>query len=289
MFQINWKFKAFLYLVFSFLRLKGVFYFLQKYITKRSLINIKRINSLWDFHANSIIKNNSKYLLELGAGKSLEQNIFFSYKFNNTINQTAIDINNMLDLTLVNQASEQISNILKLKNKGKVENINQLKKLYNISYIAPCSLSNLKNINSKFDICVSTNSLEHFELSELKNYLEELKTILKPGGLSSLIIDYIDHYSHKYKNISPLNYLRYSDKEWEKYNNQYLFQNRLRHQDYKNIFKEKNYLIKDIFLGKLLSPPSIINKKFELNNDETFVGWAYFLIMKKKKLRILNL
>ena len=69
--------------------------------------------------------------------------------------------------------------------------------------------------------------------------MEELKTILKPGGLSSLIIDYSDHYSHADKNISPLNYLKYSDKEWKKYNNQYLFQNRLRHQDYKNIFKEK--------------------------------------------------
>ena len=73
MFQINWKFKAFLYLVFSFLRLKGIFYFLQKYITKRSLINIKEINSVWSFHENSIIKNNCKSLLELGAGKSLEQ------------------------------------------------------------------------------------------------------------------------------------------------------------------------------------------------------------------------
>ena len=111
--------------------------------------------------------------------------------------------------------------------------------------------------------------------------MEDLKTILKQNGLVSSIIDYSDHYSHTDKNISPLNYLSYSDEEWKKYNNSYLFQNRLRHQDYKKIFKEKNYLIKDIFLGDLLDPPKTVNKKFERNNSETFVGWAYFLITKQ--------
>ena len=144
MFQINWKLKAFLYLVFSFFRLKGIFYFLQKYITKRSLVNIVKINKLWTFHANSIEKNNSKSVIEIGAGKSLEQNIYLSYKFNGVLNQTAIDINNMLDFDLVNQASKQISSILNCNNKGKVENLEQLKRLYNISYMAPYNLSNFK-------------------------------------------------------------------------------------------------------------------------------------------------
>jgi SAM-dependent methyltransferase len=281
MFQINWKLKAFLYLVFSFLRLKGIFYFLQKHITKRSLVNIEKINKLWVFHENSILKNNSKSILEIGAGKSLEQNIYLSYKFDGSINQTAIDINNMLDFDLVNQASEQISNILNLNNRGKVENLEQLKKLYNINYTAPYNLSNFKDTNNKFDICISTTTLEHFKLSDLNDYLEDLKTILKPGGLVSSIIDYSDHYSHTDKNISPLNYLSYSDDEWGKYNNSYLFQNRLRHQDYKRIFEEKNYIVKDVSLGDFLDPPKNINKKFEINNDETFIGWAYFLVTIK--------
>ncbi len=123
MFQINWKLKAFLYIVFSLLKLKGIFYFLQKYITKRSKINIKQINKLWIYHTNAIEKNNVRNILEVGAGKSLEQNIYISYKFNNSITQTAIDMNNMLDLDLLNQASEQIANILKHNNKGKVKNL----------------------------------------------------------------------------------------------------------------------------------------------------------------------
>ena len=280
MFQINWKLKAFLYIVFSLLKLKGIFYFLQKYITKRSKINIKQINKLWIYHTNAIEKNNVRNILEVGAGKSLEQNIYISYKFNNSITQTAIDMNNMLDLDLLNQASEQIGNILKHNNKGKVKNLKQLKSLYNINYIAPYNLNNFAKINQKFDMCISTTVLEHLKISELEEYLENLKTILEPNGLVSSIIDYTDHYSHTDKNISVLNYLSYSDEEWKKYNNSYLFQNRLRHQDYKKIIEKKNYKINEIYLGDLIEPPSKISKVFDANNKETFISWAYFLISK---------
>ena len=280
MFQINWKLKAFLYIVFSLLKLKGIFYFIQKYITKRSKINIKQINKLWIYHTSAIEKNNVRNILEVGAGKSLEQNIYISYKFNNSITQTAIDMNNMLDLDLLNQASEQIANILKLNNKGKVKNLKQLKSLYNINYIAPCSLNNFAKINQKFNMCISTTVLEHLKISELDEYLEKLKTILEPKGLVSSLIDYTDHYSHTDKNISVLNYLSYSDEEWRKYNNSYLFQNRLRHQDYKKIIEEKNYKINNIYLGDLIEPPSKISKVFDANNKETFISWAYFLISK---------
>ena len=60
-------------------------------------------------------KNKAKNILEISAGKSLEQNIYNSYRFNNSIDQTGIDINKMIDLDYVNQASEQIAEILKLK------------------------------------------------------------------------------------------------------------------------------------------------------------------------------
>ena len=278
MFQINWKLKALLYKVFGLLKLKNTYFFIQKHITKRSKINIKEINKLWLYHANSIEKYNIRKILEIGTGKSLEQNIYISYRFNNLIHQTAIDINNMIDLELVNQANEQISNILKIENKGKIENLDGLKKLYNINYLAPCDLKRIKNSSEKFDMCVSTTALEHFTLSDLEEYLEDLKTTLKKEGLVSSIIDYSDHYSHTDKNISGLNFLRFSAVEWEKYNNSYLFQNRLRHQDYKAIFESTGYKIKEIFLGDLIKPPLETSSEFDVNNEETFVGWAYFLI-----------
>ncbi len=70
MFQINWKLKAFLYKVFSFFNLKLTFYFIQKYITKRSKVDIKNLSIHWQRHAQTIDKYNFKNLLEIVAGKS---------------------------------------------------------------------------------------------------------------------------------------------------------------------------------------------------------------------------
>ena len=279
MFQINWKLKAILYKLFSLLKLKKTFYFIQKHVTKRSRVNITEINKLWVFHSDAIEDSKSKKILEVGAGKSLEQNIYLSYKFGSIINQTAIDINNMLDFKLFNDASAQIANLLKLKNKGDIKNISDLKTRYNITYIAPFKISEL-NIEEKFDICISTTALEHFSILDLQNYLLDLKKVLNDNGLISSLIDYSDHYSHTDKNINTLNFLSYSKKEWEKYNNSYLYQNRLRHQDYKKLFIDQGYKIVKIIKGNVTSPNKKISNEFDITNDETFLNWAYFLTKK---------
>ena len=281
MFQINWKLKALLYKIFGIFQLKTFFYLIQKHITKRSKVEINEINKSWIHHANSIEKNNIKNLLEVGAGKSLEQNIYISYKFNNLVDQTAIDINQMIDFELLNQASDQISKILGEKNKGRVKNLKELRSLYNIEYKAPCFLKELKIYNKKFDICISTTALEHFTVNDLKEFLVDIRYILSKNVLISSVIDYSDHYSHTDNNITPLNFLGYSKKEWKKFNNSYLYQNRLRHQDYKKIIEESGYKIREIFKGKILKAPNKISNEFESENEETYIGSAYFLFEKK--------
>jgi hypothetical protein len=281
MFQINWKLKALLYKIFDVLRLKRTFYLIQKYITKRSKVEINKIDKSWIFHSKSIKKKNINKVLEVGAGKSLAQNIFISYHFNNSIDQTVIDINEMLDFKLLNEASEQISSLLNLKNKGHIENLDQLKETYNIDYKAPMKIEDLKKDENRFDMCISTTALEHFSVSDLKNYLEQLKIILSGKTLISSAIDYSDHYSHTDNNISPLNYLKFTELEWKKYNNSYLFQNRLRHQDYKKVFLELNFEVLETEKGPFLEKPNFISKNFDSNDEETFVGWAFFLIKAK--------
>ena len=184
----------------------------------------------------------------------------------------------MIDFNLANQASEKISKILNLNNKGRIENFDQLRKLYNINYVVPSSLKNFKDSNKKFDMCISTNTLEHFTISDLNEYLIDLKSVLKTNGLVSSVIDYSDHYSHTDKNITSLNFLRYSNKEWNKYNNSYLFQNRLRHQDYIEKFNINGYKIKKIYSGSSATPPLKISDEFNINNKDTFIEWAYFLM-----------
>ena len=144
MFQINWKLKALLYKIFDTLKLKTSFYLIQKYITKRSKVKINEVDKSWKFHAENIKKKNVSKILEIGAGKSLAQNIFISYYFNNSIKQTVIDINTMLDFQLFNEANKQISSLLKIEIKNYAENVEQLKQTYNIDYKAPVKIEELK-------------------------------------------------------------------------------------------------------------------------------------------------
>jgi len=276
MFQINWKLKAFLYKVFQFLKLKKTFYFIQKYITRRSRVNIHEINPHWKRHETSIKNNGCKNLLEIGAGKSLEQNIYFSYILDGQLDQTVIDISKMIDFQLFNEASRQISDLLNLKFKGNVSNQEDISDQYNIKYIAPCKIEDLND--KKFDICVSTTTLEHFTLDDLKNFLKDIKKNLNLNGLVSSLIDYSDHYSHTDNNINSLNFLKFDESNWKKYNNEYLYQNRLRHQDYRKLFNDFNYKIKKEYKGDALKKFQNISRKFDADNDETFVCWGYYLI-----------
>ena len=283
MFQINWKLKALLYKIFAFFNLKKIFYFIQKYITKRSKIDIQIISNLWVSHADNIKKFECKNILEIGAGKSLEQNIYLSYFFNNMINQTTIDINKMLDFDLFNDASKKISDLLNIKYKGSVKNIEDLFKAYNIRYMAPLSLEELIKTKVKYDICISTNALEHFSIEDLKVFLEKIDIILEGNRLISSIIDYSDHYAHTDSRITKLNFLKFNKNSWKKYNNKYLFQNRLRHQDYRKLFKNYNFNIIGEKKGDLLQKIENLSHEFDTKNEETFLSWGYYLMSRENK------
>ena len=276
MFQINWKLKSLLYKIFSQLKLNKTFYFIQKYVTKRSNVNIKPSVRLWKLHSKNIKEHQIKTVLEIGAGKSLEQNIFFSYFFNNSLEQTVIDIKKMIDFDLVNEASKQISELLNVQKLKSVSSYDDLFNFYNIKYIAPCKTQNLIEEKKVFDLCVSTNTLEHFSIKDLRTLFKDLGIVLKKGGYISATIDYSDHYSHTDRNISELNFLKYSEKQWQNYNNTYLYQNRLRHDDYVKLLNEYKFITHKIIQGNIGKPPENLNEKFDLNNKNNFILWAYF-------------
>jgi len=246
MFQIDWKIKSIFYRILSFLKFYKPLYFIQKRVTKRSKIYFKNIIFYWDFHLKYLKENESKKIIEFGAGKSLAQNIYLSYMFNKKIEQTLIDISKMIDLDLFNDANEQISKILGLEKFPIARSIDDLKKNYNIIYLAPMSLKQISETKLKYDACISSTTLEHLPQKQLIESFQLLKKIIKKNGIVSAAIDYSDHYSHTDKNINNLNYLKFDNSEWKKYNTPMLFQNRLRHQDYRIIFKSLGYQIKEI-------------------------------------------
>ena len=277
MFQINWKTKATVFKFLNFFKLYKTLFFIQKKITKRSKVNFNEIVFYWDYHVKYLKENNSKSLLEIGAGKSLAQNIYLSYKFNQKIEQTLIDVSKMLDLDLFNKANEQISKIIGINKLPFAKSIDDLKKNYNIKYFAPMNLKQLSENNLKFDASISSTTLEHLPEEELKENFILLRKIIKKKGIISSLIDYSDHYSHTDKNINNLNFLKFSSKEWKRYNTPMLFQNRLRHQDYRELFKTCGYKVSEI-KGDLGKQPEYISKEFNAKNAETFILWGHFLL-----------
>jgi phospholipid N-methyltransferase len=253
-------------------------YFLQKRVTKNSVLNIDQCRDNWLIHRDHLCALKAKNILEFGAGKNLAQNIFLS---NYVSSQTVVDISPMLDFDQFNKASKKISDLLKIKKK-KVSNIFQIEEFYNIKYIAPFDFIKTPFHENIFDACISTNTLEHIPKDEIIKIFEMLRFIIRPGGIISAIIDYSDHYSHTDRGICSLNFMKFSNKEFKKYNHKVHFQNRLRHYDYEKIFKEIGFIIvKNDFEGLGIAPEHV-SSEFDLSKKSVFSTKGIFLLLNKK-------
>ena len=278
--HINWKLKSKIFRFIEIFRLSKILYFIQKNITKKSRVKINHIKKDWIYHQENLGTIKQPNIIEFGAGKSLEQNIFLSNIFGL---QTVIDLNPMIDFELVNSAINHIANLDKKFQNKKITNISDLKNYYNIEYIAPLNLitSNCFNSN-QFDGCISTNTLEHIPNDQLYKIFYKLKEIIINEGIISAVIDYSDHYSHSDSQISPLNFLKYSSDEFKKYNHSNHFQNRMRHNDYKKIFQELGYdIIKQIPLNHV-STDIKISKEFDKDDNDTYATKGIYLLKNKK-------
>ncbi|MDQ1433095.1 MAG: hypothetical protein QOF40_3697 [Actinomycetota bacterium] len=59
----------------------------------------------------------------------------------------------------------------------------------------------------------------------------------------SSFVDYRDHYAYFDDRLSFYNFLRFDDRHWRRFNPTMHFQNRLRHRDYRRVFREAGFEI----------------------------------------------
>ncbi|QNK01631.1 methyltransferase domain-containing protein [Dyella telluris] len=77
--------------------------------------------------------------------------------------------------------------------------------------------------------CVFSNSvLEHVEPAVVDGIYREAMRILVPGGIMFHSVNCGDHYAYVDHSINQLNYLKYSDHDWHRWDNAFLYQNRMR-------------------------------------------------------------
>lgn len=244
--KMPWKIKS---AVFRFIDAFSAYFLLnllQKFITRRASLKAAKLNGNWCLHEQALLKYKSiKYVLEIGAGQSLAQNFYLSAVCEK---QLVIDAYPILDLSLANRAIDFLFSVGHLNEGGSLKSIADLAR-YGMEYRAPADIKSVVKNDNSFDAIISTDTFEHIPLSELRVMIFDLKRLVKVGGILSFCIDYSDHYSHTDPSISDLNFLRYSESEWSRYNHSCHFQNRARHYDYRELFLEAGFsLVEDRIL-----------------------------------------
>jgi hypothetical protein len=119
--------------------------------------------------------------------------------------------------------------------------------LCQIQYLAPGDGSVTRLDSGQIDIHTSYTVFEHIPPDDLRGILAEGNRIVNDGAIFVHRIDYSDHFAHADKGISLINFLQYSDEAWARYaGNRYMYMNRLRHDDYLQMFAEAGHDLLDI-------------------------------------------
>jgi SAM-dependent methyltransferase len=101
-----------------------------------------------------------------------------------------------------------------------------------IHYVAPGDAANSGLDNESVDCHYSVTVLEHIPPDTLREILREAGRLLKPGGVALHFIDPGDHFQHQDKSITPINFLRFSEADWQRLaGNEFSYCNRMRASD----------------------------------------------------------
>ncbi|WP_130618218.1 class I SAM-dependent methyltransferase [Dyella amyloliquefaciens] len=97
-----------------------------------------------------------------------------------------------------------------------------------VVYDAPADASRTSLPAQQLDCVFSNSVLEHVLPEAVDGIYREALRILAPGGMMFHSVNCGDHYAYVDRRINQLNYLQYSDREWRRWDNAFLYQNRMR-------------------------------------------------------------
>jgi SAM-dependent methyltransferase len=156
-----------------------------------------------------------------------------------------------------------------------------------IEYFAPANAARSGLPDNSVDMVFSNSVLEHVPAGVISELLLEGNRILRPGGVAIHTVNCGDHYAYFDPDITPINYLNYSENRWRFWNNGLLFQNRLRPRDIielatqsgmEIIFREQT--IKRELIDKLGSLP--ISREFAHYSPEELCSTSVTFAGKKQ-------
>ena len=93
------------------------------------------------------------------------------------------------------------------------------------------------------DLIESTEVLEYVPPGTLGDLLRAFARWLRPDGRMSHLIDLQDEYSYFDRRLSPLNFLRYSDRTWRWVQSPFTPLNRIRIDEYRDLFETAGFTV----------------------------------------------
>lgn len=278
--KIPFKLKSRAFRVLSHLP-EGALYFAQRHITRRSRVHIDEIHRGWLYHAESVRNSGAKSLIEFGAGKTLAQNLYLSQYLDN---QTVVDLFPMMELPMLNQAIQQLRELGVPLDPREITSLAMLQDVHNIRYIAPFDMTDTGLPDGSFDICISTNTLEHIPRASIEAIFAELSRIIAWGGQISAMIDYSDHYAHSDKSITRLHYLQFSDADYKVHNHDNHYQNRMRHDHYRAIFESTGFQTLEEGPVDICDPAGLdLRDDMLTGNEDDFATTGFWRLAKQKE------
>jgi SAM-dependent methyltransferase len=112
-------------------------------------------------------------------------------------------------------------------------------------YHAPVDAIRTDRPAASIDFVFSNSVLEHVAQSHVTALMAESNRVLKPGGWMLHSVNCGDHYAYFDRSITAIHYLRYSSRQWRRWNNRILFQNRLRPLDFVQAVERTGFELTD--------------------------------------------
>lgn len=113
-----------------------------------------------------------------------------------------------------------------------------------IEYLAPADAQSLNLPDCSIDFHTSYTVLEHIPPKVISGIFREASRVLTKTGACIHRVDYSDHFSHSDPTISPINFLKFSDRKWNWIaGNRYMYMNRLRHDDMLEVLGDSGHVI----------------------------------------------
>ena len=113
-----------------------------------------------------------------------------------------------------------------------------------IEYLAPMDAAHTDLPENSIDCHFSITVLEHIPKGIIKSIFLEAKRVLKLSGAAIHFVDLSDLFQHQDKSITRINFLKYSNTDWERIaENQFAYCNRMRMSDYVKLFEDLGFTI----------------------------------------------